>query len=348
MKQTLFWIAASLFALGTINASALPQFAAKEHKPCSYCHYNPGGGGPLNAHGKYYKSHNFSFAGYDDQKVLDSNDPSSTPSFKLSMKMSVADNTQAALTGVLTGDHQPMLVMLNSNGQLTTTKISKGKPAGSNAVLSGVRTGAGIGIGHMLDNSPDVIVAPGGYVTMDHDTLTLHKAAGIQSVVGVVNLKKGVDGLIIDSFANGFWKVDPSQSSGVSELSIGNSDDLLSQVNGMTVHMTPATALSMAGGKVWVGGLCTLKPNGKLYGWLALQKGNTVQVCLTDVPSGMDATNLNLDNVKTIWKSDAISGYVQDASFGPDPQDAKRNGLCLLISPNENSAKRELLFFAAN
>ncbi len=348
MKQTLIWIAALLFGLGTINASALPQFAAREHKPCSYCHYNPGGGGPLNAHGKYYKSHNFSFAGYDDQKVLDTNDSSASPSCKLTWKMNVADNTQAALSGVLTDDHQPMLVLLNANGQLTATKVNKDKTVGSDAMLTGVQAVAGIGIGHMLDNSSNVIVVPGGYITMSNDTLNMHKASGIQSVVGVVNCKKGVGGLIIDSFANGIWKIDPSQPSGVSELSVGNSNDFLSQVSDMSIHMTPDKALSMDGGKVWVGGLCSLKPNGKLYGWVALQKGNDVQLCLTDIPSGMSASNLNLDGVKTVWKSDTISGYVHDVSFGPDPQDAKRNGFCVLISPNENSAKRELMFFAVN
>jgi len=348
MKHTLTWIVAVLFGLGTINASALPQFAEKEHKPCSYCHYNPGGGGPLNANGKYYKSHNFSFAGYNDQKVLDSNDSSASPSCKLTWKMNVADNTQAALSGVFTDDHQPMLVLLNANGQLTVTKVNKDKMVGSDAMLTGVQADAGIGIGHMLDNSSNVIVTPGGYITMSNDTLNLHKASGIQSVVGVVNFKKGVDGLIIDSFANGFWKIDPSQPSGVSELNIGNSSDFLSQVRDMSIHMRPDKALSMDSGKVWIGGLCTLNPKGKLYGWLALQKGGTVQLRITDLPTEMDPSNLNLDGVKTIWQSDNIGGYVHDVSFGPDPQDAKRKGFCVLISPNENSAKRELMFFAVN
>ena len=43
------------------NAHALPQYAAKEGKPCGYCHVNPAGGGPRNAKGKQYQANGHKF-----------------------------------------------------------------------------------------------------------------------------------------------------------------------------------------------------------------------------------------------------------------------------------------------
>jgi hypothetical protein len=45
-------------------AHALPKYAAKEKKPCAYCHVRPNGGGPRNAAGIWYGAHGHSFAGY--------------------------------------------------------------------------------------------------------------------------------------------------------------------------------------------------------------------------------------------------------------------------------------------
>ena len=43
------------------SASALPAYAAKEGKPCGYCHVNPAGGGPRNAKGKAYEENDHKF-----------------------------------------------------------------------------------------------------------------------------------------------------------------------------------------------------------------------------------------------------------------------------------------------
>ncbi len=69
-RQPLF---AALFALaaGALwtprAAHALPKFAQAEGKPCLYCHKAPiGNANNLNYRAKFYKAHNFSFAGFDD------------------------------------------------------------------------------------------------------------------------------------------------------------------------------------------------------------------------------------------------------------------------------------------
>ena len=43
------------------SASALPAYAAKEGKPCGFCHVNPAGGGPRTAKGKAYEANGHKF-----------------------------------------------------------------------------------------------------------------------------------------------------------------------------------------------------------------------------------------------------------------------------------------------
>jgi hypothetical protein len=43
------------------SASALPAYAAKEGKPCGYCHKNPAGGGERNAMGQKYEANGHTF-----------------------------------------------------------------------------------------------------------------------------------------------------------------------------------------------------------------------------------------------------------------------------------------------
>jgi hypothetical protein len=43
------------------QAQAKPEYAAKEGKPCGYCHVNPAGGGARNAKGKEYEANGHTF-----------------------------------------------------------------------------------------------------------------------------------------------------------------------------------------------------------------------------------------------------------------------------------------------
>ena len=43
------------------HAAATPAYAAKEAKPCGYCHVNPAGGGPENDKGKEYQANGHKF-----------------------------------------------------------------------------------------------------------------------------------------------------------------------------------------------------------------------------------------------------------------------------------------------
>jgi hypothetical protein len=54
-------IAAAALVATPQKAQALPQYAAKEGKPCGYCHVNPAGGGPRNAKGKQYQANGHKF-----------------------------------------------------------------------------------------------------------------------------------------------------------------------------------------------------------------------------------------------------------------------------------------------
>ena len=54
-------IAAAALVAAPQKAQALPQYAAKEGKPCGYCHVNPAGSGPRNAKGKQYEANGHKF-----------------------------------------------------------------------------------------------------------------------------------------------------------------------------------------------------------------------------------------------------------------------------------------------
>ena len=61
-------LAAAFLALPA-RAAALPKFAQKENKNCSFCHVKPAGGGQRNAAGRWYQTHGFSLAGFTGAKA---------------------------------------------------------------------------------------------------------------------------------------------------------------------------------------------------------------------------------------------------------------------------------------
>jgi hypothetical protein len=55
------FVAATAVVVAPQRAAALPAYAAKEGKPCGYCHVNPAGGGARNAMGKKYEANGHTF-----------------------------------------------------------------------------------------------------------------------------------------------------------------------------------------------------------------------------------------------------------------------------------------------
>jgi hypothetical protein len=52
---------AALLVVAPRYAEAKPEYAAKEGKPCGFCHKNPAGGGDRNAKGKQYEENGHTF-----------------------------------------------------------------------------------------------------------------------------------------------------------------------------------------------------------------------------------------------------------------------------------------------
>jgi hypothetical protein len=52
---------AAVLVVAPRYAEAKPEYAAKEGKPCGYCHKNPAGGGDRNAKGKQYEDNGHTF-----------------------------------------------------------------------------------------------------------------------------------------------------------------------------------------------------------------------------------------------------------------------------------------------
>jgi len=64
MKLTKVQIVTSIFCSCLLTvATAKPEYAKKESKPCTFCHLKMGSK-ELNDAGKYYKEHNHSLEGY--------------------------------------------------------------------------------------------------------------------------------------------------------------------------------------------------------------------------------------------------------------------------------------------
>ena len=111
-------------------ANALPVYAQKEQKQCSYCHASgtPGTKDPvtgekqpatLNSRGDYYAAHDHTFNGYK----IEINAPKAAPAmaFKFLWKEEFTDLPRRIGVGDVTGDGTPRLVMLhekldNKNG----------------------------------------------------------------------------------------------------------------------------------------------------------------------------------------------------------------------------------------
>jgi hypothetical protein len=76
LGATLRVIAAASLGLCLARAAwALPKFAQKEDKPCSYCHVKPSGGGKRNPAGAWYEAHGFSLKGYTPPKPAPKKQP---------------------------------------------------------------------------------------------------------------------------------------------------------------------------------------------------------------------------------------------------------------------------------
>jgi hypothetical protein len=55
------FVATAALVFAPRSAEAKPEYAAKEGKPCGYCHANPAGGGDRNAMGKKYEANGHTF-----------------------------------------------------------------------------------------------------------------------------------------------------------------------------------------------------------------------------------------------------------------------------------------------
>ena len=61
-------LASVVLAAGIYEANARPPYAAKEQKPCGYCHVNPAGGGPRNFRGQFYGANGLSFELFNEDR----------------------------------------------------------------------------------------------------------------------------------------------------------------------------------------------------------------------------------------------------------------------------------------
>src|SRR5579872_3363436 len=110
------WIGAAAFLIAAApQAHATPAFAAKEMKPCSYCHVNPRGGGRRNYRGQYYQAHNNSFVGFVDEQA-----PQAASFHQLWTEILSDKPTRGGVADTV-GDNVPRLVVIQTRDAKTRT-----------------------------------------------------------------------------------------------------------------------------------------------------------------------------------------------------------------------------------
>lgn len=127
-----------LFALLVIigkSADALPIYAQKEGRACSYCHVSvsPGTRDALtnkrettqrNYRGEYYQTHNHSFAGFVEKGSATGKEPS--PTFRYVWKEEMTEPVRRVAVGDVTGDGKLRLITLTEKapaGKMSTLQV---------------------------------------------------------------------------------------------------------------------------------------------------------------------------------------------------------------------------------
>ncbi len=193
------------------TAFSLPIFAAKEHKPCIYCHVNPTPNGidpatgerestQRNPRGLYYAAHNLSFAGYNELVVMGKSSP---PVFSLDWSTSLPSSTGRIAVTQVQADSAVQLVTLSSvdpkknSCQINIMSWQNGKFATvASCPVSGsvfeMEVGHFSGDKHVAD-----ILTQDGLRTWDGKTFKFYPALLPLSLVGKLRMNNGTERVIL-------------------------------------------------------------------------------------------------------------------------------------------------------
>lgn len=323
-------------------ARARPEYAAKENKPCSYCHVNPNGGGARNANGIYYGSHNHSFAGMTTSKGGDKG--KRLLHYTLQWKIDVPAGTRRIDVADVTEDKQMRLLTLGEDSTLTIHRVT------ANGVEKETSVDLGDGadrfsVGHFAKGRPAMIAIPGALFYKDGDKYTRKDVPAIRDVLGAARFTDGTENIIaLESGHSKTWAVDlDADRPLVPGKPLVRFQETPGVLRKLVIHTTPKMLMQIGfsedAAKAGVAG--GLDPHGddRFYLFAPVTGGLDSYLELFDV-SALSG------EAKPAWKSGRLAGKALDIATGRDPKGAPQTGFFVLEQVGDDGKGRAVEFFA--
>ncbi|HZT40572.1 MAG TPA: hypothetical protein VFA07_00200 [Chthonomonadaceae bacterium] len=342
MKHALILkIAMSLIGLSLLagSAEAKPEYAAKEGKPCSYCHVNPAGGGPRNARGIYYAMHDHSFAGYDEARVM------GQPHFTSAWKITVPSGTRRIAIADVVGDKQLRLLALGEDNTLTINRVTR-DGLQKEALIDLGADAAHFAVGRFAKDRPALIAVPGAIFYKEGDKYTRKDTPGLKAIDGSARFVNNTESLLV--FENGSpktWTLDLSAADPlVPGKPLVNPQDSAGVLRNEILHASPEKLTTLGipepAAKSGVVGGFDPREDGRFYLFAPVVEANGtyLEIVNKDALSGGDPS--------PVWKSDRIDGKALDVAIGRDPRDGKQTGLFVLQATGDGGKDRVITFYA--
>ena len=179
-------IAIGILLVSMNPARARPAYAARENKPCAYCHINPNGGGPRNATGIAYGQNGHSFVGLNL-------DGPAVPPFKLAWQSLVTANAARVGVGDTAGDGTQRLVLLVGTTGFSVQSWNADKQQLSDDTATVAQNVADMVVGRFSDDRSTSIVSPSQSWRLVGGQYTASPLAGAGQLAGMARLRDGTD-----------------------------------------------------------------------------------------------------------------------------------------------------------
>ena len=341
--------AALALTLGAPSAWAKPEYAAKEGKPCAFCHVNPNGGGERNARGKYYAAHNYSLVGLDEALITGQDEPkkSGPPAYVSLWKVTdLPAGIRRASIGYVVDEKLPRVITWGEGNKIEVHNLSGEKPVVEASAEVGPG-GARMAVVRRPKSKMASIVVPGAVYVVEGGKLVKKAAPDIAGIHGVARFADGAENVFFFDGAQVLtWAVDPSAEKMLSEGREMVTPDQASGVYADVWSRLPEELMGMLGWpeevvKSGILGMIDVRGDSKVYAWAPLARADGNYLIF------VDAMQVTLGEMpKPTWQSPKLAGKVLDVASGVDPKGGKKRGLLLLLATGEDGKGRALEFMA--
>lgn len=331
------WKLAAPFAAAiglSAGAAATPEFAAKEKRPCSFCHVSPAGGGELTAAGKYYVAHNKSLKGLPI-------------SFKSLWKAEAPAETRRIALGNVLGDGKVRLLTLGSGDELSIMEWADAKLSPKTSLKLGPGASS-VFVANLEKDKPAVVAVPGAVYVHNDEGFKRLKASALTAISGIVQFTDG-EQCVFQFDGMSEPAVFGVKSDASNPLTVGPAMVYPEQGAGVyswVVARFPSDALAMLGwpaeaAKTPVLGLYDPRGDENLKAWMIWKDAKGERLILADPGAILGAGTIN-----PVWSSASFAGKVLDVTIGRDPRDSNAVGFLVLTEDGKEGTGRALEFLA--